>query len=144
MYQLSLENWFTVSCIVQYCTNVTTCLPGYYGGGQSIPAPQYYCNASTKYDTPDWFPIMCVIWENTGFIGYFYYSPSLITTLTNFSQVMNLYANVSSFRYIHFNSIQVYTFNSIHVHSLQFKESIVHYRFMIVVFCIYAVHCCAA
>ena len=91
----------TDCCCDSLCTadqlTTFTCIPGVEGG---YPAPPARYNCDVRYPLQeDWFPILCVQFDNTGFLGYFYMNKTLLRTQSDINDILLEYSSPFSFEF---------------------------------------------
>ncbi|XP_041348433.1 tectonic-2-like isoform X2 [Gigantopelta aegis] len=72
------------------------CIPG-LPGGQPAPVERYKC-ASNHTLKEDWFPLMCVMFEENGFLGYFHGDVPKLATDGDFNSKLSKQKNLFTFR----------------------------------------------
>ena len=58
------------------------CSSGFFGGYNNVTS-QHYCNS--RHSVKDsWFPAMCIVSENSAFLGYFYYAVDFLKSVSGY------------------------------------------------------------
>ena len=67
------------------------------GGFEYDEKPRYLCSAE-YFNMPDWAPFMCVLIENSAFLGYFWQPESAIRSRNDFDERVTQYREEFNFR----------------------------------------------
>ncbi|XP_064612358.1 uncharacterized protein LOC135476300 [Liolophura sinensis] len=73
-------------CSTDEKTTFTSCIPGLIGG-MPKPDPAHLCN-STQNNKVDWFPLMCVEFQNSAALGTFYSNQAVARTVQSFYEML--------------------------------------------------------